>query len=79
MNIIFRGFNTVFYFPFIQPQETVTIPIPDALTRLWSRPRLHVTATVTTTAAPAANSNNRRHLVPSLLSQETPPQPNPKN
>ena len=78
MKLIIRGFNTLFYFPFIQQQETVTTPIPDALTRLRSRPRLHVTSTVKTTAAPVANSNNRRHLVSSLLPKRRPLNPTPE-
>jgi hypothetical protein len=45
---------------------------------LRSRPRLHVTGTVKTTAAPLANSNNRRHLVSSLLPKRRPLHPTPE-
>lgn len=62
----------------MQQQETVTTPIPDALTRLRSRPRLHITGAVKTTAAPATNSNSRRHLVSSLLPKRRPLHPTPE-
>lgn len=65
-------------FSLSQPQETVTTPVPDALTRLRSRPRLHVTGATKPTSAPAANSNNRRHLVSSLLPKRRPLQPAPE-